>query len=249
MSDLKVGSFNIKNNGLDKINKKKLDKLSDFLEQEDFDILGLQELTYCSSQLLKNNETYKFYGSYRYGELLSRMPYNENNGILIKDNGIRKDTIHLPFIPSTFNDLKTSIVKASIMPRIAVVLIVELEDKRRVCVINTHLDYQLESVQLRQLKVIKDLVQKYKTKYPVILTGDFNMDMDVSYFSNFVNELKDLNTQRVVINEATWKSKSGSEKKLDHIFIPNNWIVEDAGIIDTKEISDHNAVYVKTKMK
>jgi endonuclease/exonuclease/phosphatase family metal-dependent hydrolase len=42
--------------------------------------------------------------------------------------------------------------------------------------VNTHLDYKFKENRVRQIKVVKDFLYKYKDKYPVILTGDFNSE-------------------------------------------------------------------------
>jgi len=44
--------------------------------------------------------------------------------------------------------------------------------------INTHLDYRVKQNRLRQIKVIKDFIFKYKKMYPILLTGDFNSTKD-----------------------------------------------------------------------
>ena len=40
--------------------------------------------------------------------------------------------------------------------------------------VNTHLDYKVKENRIRQIKVVQDFISKYKDKYPVLLTGDFN---------------------------------------------------------------------------
>lgn len=58
--------------------------------------------------------------------------------------------------------------------------------------------------------------------------------------------------QRIPINQATWISKKGEEKTLDHIFVPHNWDIESFGILnpnETKEISDHRLIYTTVRHK
>ena len=40
--------------------------------------------------------------------------------------------------------------------------------------VNTHLDYKVKENRIRQIKVVQDFISKYKDKFPVLLTGDFN---------------------------------------------------------------------------
>lgn len=83
------------------------------------------------------------------------MPYNENNQIITKHNVIKNKTIWLPWLANNFSDFKESVTKMPIMPRIATIVVSEDEEHRKVCMINTHLDYQVSSIQIRQLKALK----------------------------------------------------------------------------------------------
>jgi len=40
--------------------------------------------------------------------------------------------------------------------------------------VNTHLDFKVKENRIRQIKVVQDFISKYKDKFPVLLTGDFN---------------------------------------------------------------------------
>lgn len=154
----------------------------------------------------------------------------------------------VPWVANNFFDLKNSIVKMSIMPRIATIVVSEDEEHRKVCMINTHLDYQVPSIQARQLKALKKVIEKYSQLYDIILTGDFNMEMGDKNFRLFVNDMKD-KLQHVDINGATFHGVNGEETMVDHIFIPKPWQVENAEIIDLKGTSDHDAICVNIKRK
>lgn len=259
MTNLTIGSFNTKDNAINRnggIRNDGTDNakiLAQKIKEKNFDILGTQELTikYTTrlEQLLPN---YKFCGDYRYSNALINMPYNENNQIMTKQNILSTKTIWLPFIAHNPKDLKTSISKASIMPRIATITITENEDGQKICTINTHLDYQIPSVQIRQLKALSKIIKTYSAQYPIILTGDFNMELKEEHFKEFVQSMEKENIQRVEINENTWCPKEENGKTEDHIFIPKNWIVEDCGVIqdeEMRELSDHKAIYVKAKTR
>lgn len=257
MSSIKISSFNTKDNS---INRKggtrpdgisNADLFSNMVRDYDFDLLGTQELTikYVNEIKLRLFD-YSFNGDYRLGNgLLTRLPYNENNMILTNQKVLLNTTEHLPWIPETFKTLKTSIAKMSIMPRIATIVVIEHEQFGKVCMINTHLDYQIPEVQIRQLNEIKKLVLKYKQEHPVILTGDLNMEVTDKHFGDFIKDLKDSNMRKVDIGQATFYGNDGTSKEVDHIFLPNDWEVENAGVIDTHGISDHKAIYVETKKR
>lgn len=115
--------------------------------------------------------------------------------------------------------------------------------------INTHLDYQIPSIQIRQLQALKKIIAKYSRQYPIILTGDFNMEIEDKNFKSFISDIKDNNMKRVEINESTWYDKNGNGKTLDHIFLPEAWNIQNAGIIDLKGTSDHKGIFVETDVK
>jgi endonuclease/exonuclease/phosphatase family metal-dependent hydrolase len=116
-----------------------------------------------------------------------------------------------------------------------------------ICAINTHLDYQIPSVQLRQLKFLKQIVKKYSEKYPVILTGDFNMEIGTEHFAKFNDELKDLGLKRIEMNEKTNAEKFENKTAIDHIFIPNSWDVIETGTKEIPNVTDHKEVYAEVR--
>lgn len=118
--------------------------------------------------------------------------------------------------------------------------------------INTHLDYETPSLQIRQLEEIKKLVLKYKEKYPIIVTGDFNMQMKDERFQDFVLDMKENGIERVQIDEATHQDKTGEKKTLDHIFVSKDFDVMNAGVIKMEEYaktSDHDPIFADIKRR
>jgi len=231
MNELKILSFNIKNdNNLD---IEKINILAKIIIDNNFDLIGIQELTYKYPNILKD---YNFIGKYRLGNILKSTRFNENNNIITNKRIKYKKTIHLPWLFMSFKDFIKGLKNNIIIPRITTIAI--LDDN--ICMINTHLSSsRTPSIQIRQLKKLKKIINKY-SKYKIILTGDFNMKMDNPNFKNFVNTIPML--KRININQSTWRSSI-----IDHIFIPKNWYITDSGIIDTKNISDHNAIYANIK--
>ena len=256
MDTLKIGSFNTKDNsinskaGMREDGISNADILANQIKENAFDLLGTQELTikYVNELALRLNG-YKFYGSYRYGNLLTKIPFNENNNIITNKNVVSQNTIWLPWLANNFTDLKKSITKVSIMPRIATIVITKDQIHGEICMINTHLDYQIPSIQIRQLQALKKIIAKYSSQYPIILTGDFNMEIEDKNFKSFISDIKDNNMKRVEINESTWYDKNGNGKTLDHIFLPEAWNIQNAGIIDLKGTSDHKGIFVETDVK
>lgn len=256
MDTLKIGSFNTKDNNTNRHGGIRVDGISNAdilasqIKENQFDLLGTQELTikYVNELVLRLGN-YKFYGGYRYGNVLLKMPYNENNNIITNKNVLFEETVWLPWIPNNFKDLKMSITKMSIMPRIATIIVVQDESFGKICMINTHLDYQVPSVQIRQLSSLKKLVEKYQQQYPVILTGDFNMEIGDKKFDKFISDMKNNGIFHVQTDKNTYCGKNGDGKIIDHIFIPQNWNVENVGVLDSNGTSDHKAIYVETSIK
>ena len=255
MDKMIIGTFNTKDNktnrtgGIRENGINNADLVADIVKKNEFDFLGTQELTikYVNELVLRLSD-YKFYGSYRYGNLLTKMPYNENNQIITKHNVIYNKTIWLPWLANNLRDLKVSITKMSIMPRIATIIVSEDEEHRKLCMINTHLDYQVPSIQVRQLNALKKIIQKYSQDYEIILTGDFNMEFGDKNFDSFVKDVND-KIKHVDIAGNTWHGNNGEESAVDHIFIPKNWKIEKAGIINSNETSDHDVLFAEVKKR
>ena len=250
MAILKIGSFNIKNtlNKKDSINNAKV--IAQIIKEENIDILGTQELTkYSEIELNKNLEDYKCYGSYRLGKyLFKNSKFNENNIIITNKKVTENKTIWLPWIAKNFSDLKKSIIKKSIMPRIATIITINDQELGKIKMINTHLDHKIINIKEKQLEKIKNLIEKTEKNYQIILTGDFNLQEKDEVFQKFIKDLEQLNMKKVIIEENTWIGKNGKERQIDHIFIPNTWKILEKGILNNKEISDHKPIYVKVEI-
>ena len=137
------------------------------------------------------------------------------------------------------------------MPRIATIVITSDENDRLLCMINTHLDYQIPEIQIRQLKKIYEIIKRVGYAYPIVLMGDFNLELSKPYFKEFVDALNNLGLQRVEVNDKTNASKYSNKTAIDHIFIPQSWLISEAGLINhnkLKRVTDHKGVYVKIKV-
>lgn len=246
--ELKIASFNIRNN--DKENKEeKANVLADIITKENIDIIGIQEMTKSYESVLKKLlPSYRLYGKYRLGStLFSKIKYNENNAIITNKKVIFSKTIWLPFLADNMKDLKTSIIKKSLTPRIATMLIINDKDLGKIRVINTHLDYKIDNIKAKQLEKLKKIILKYEKKYPVILMGDFNMEQSDKEFKKFIDDLEKNRIKKVKIKENTYGALSGKGNQIDHIFIPADWKVLDCGVLDNRNISDHRPIFVKVE--
>ena len=107
------------------------------------------------------------------------------------------------------------------------------------------MEHRLNIIQIRQLNYLYKMINK--SNYPVVLTGDFNMDMNMPRFKNFVSELEGIGYIRVPNDEKTWKHQE-DKLPIDHVFIPKSWKIEKVSIIKSKDLryfSDHYPILVK----
>lgn len=74
------------------------------------------------------------------------------------------------------------------------------------------------------------------------------MEIGDKNFALFVNDIKD-KLQHADVQGATWHGINGEKAQLDHIFIPKNWEIENAEIINLKGTSDHDAICVDIKRR
>lgn len=253
MGRLKIASFNVKDNLRNylmggtrkKGQQSNAEVLSSLVKKENFDLLGTQEMTVrYANRLKKQLPDYRFFGGYRLGNgVLRYLPQNESNLIFSKYKVISDETIPLPFVPSFLRDFLLSLRRGALIPRIVTCLMVEISKENYLWVINTHLDYLIKEVQQRQLNVLRSFISALSAYYPIVLMGDFNMELNDSLFSSFVSFLAQHGMKRVPIQGTTWKNKM-----LDYLFVPQNWKIEQYGILKNKEISllsDHFPIYVE----
>lgn len=211
---IKIGTVNLQNNKINRMGGLRPDGIdtssliANHIETEKFDILGTQELTkQFSSNITSKLSNYKLYGGYRYGDgLLNKFKlirdFNENNNIIVNSEITSEITKKLPFIPNNIIDLKSSIKNSSIMPRIVTIVLTKINNIN-ICAINTHLEYQIPSIQKRQLEVLKNIIEKYYQNYQIILTGDFNMEITEDNLKEFIDNILNYNLKRVEVNDKT----------------------------------------------
>lgn len=185
-----------------------------------------------SRELVNRLEKYKLYGNYRYGssKLVQNInvldSFNENNAIITSGQVLKTTTDLLPWFPNNPKDLFESLKHGSIMPRIVTMTEISDENIDMIYAINTHLDYQLKSVQTRQLKHIYEIIKILSNTYPIVLTGDFNMEVGIdSQFDDFIASLDKIGLQRIPVNDKTNAEKFNNKTAIDHIFIPKSWTI------------------------
>ncbi|MBO4600686.1 MAG: endonuclease/exonuclease/phosphatase family protein [Bacilli bacterium] len=241
---MKVASFNIKHRIFND-NLKISNKVFDIINENKIDVLCTQEIPRSMARKFKKvMNGYNILGDSRYHHYLKSLPFNEKNPIITKRNVIHTKTIRYKNKIKNIKEFFRYLKNIPIIPRIATLIVIKTDNKKDICIINTHLDYKFSVMQKKELKELTELVKEYHQKYDVILTGDFNMDEEVEHFKLFISDLEKENIYKVNLEGYTWRSKKGKEKKLDYIFISKSLTINDFGIIKSNDLSDHEIVYV-----
>ena len=234
---MRIISFNVENIFLKEMSKDKISFIANFLRDNDIDVMNVQELSIVSRKRLKKElKEYNFYGEFRHHKLLNFLPMNENNNIITKSTAHHNKTIRLK--TNSFKMFLYKILYFPILPRIATVAIIN--DK---CFINTHISNRCKEIKRRQLEILKDIINKYKS-YKIILTGDFNMTLKNRSFQEFISHLESIGLKRVILNDPTWHGRN-KEYTLDHIFISKDIEIKDQKIISSNNYSDHDILYIE----
>ena len=228
-----VATFNIQNDRI--YSEEKINFILNFINKYNIDILNLQELSkYIDKSLVYQlkNINYNIYGKYRFHIPILLKRINERCPIITKYQVIKKKTYNLPFLPSLLRRVLTKeIIKI---------------DGKDISIYNTHIDYLSEIAKRRQLQKILKIV--LKDKNPIILTGDFNLKNIHPPFKKFKNKLKEKGIIHYDIKEKTWKN-SKYHRAIDHIFISNDFELEEKQLIKDISVSDHYPVLIKIKWK
>lgn len=255
-----IGTMNIQNkykitdyDGLDEKGNDNAQLLNRFLIENSVDILGTQELVREFIDRIKETikPNYKIYGNFRFGSsrLVKKLEifdkFNETASIISKHLVLKNKTVTLPWIPKNPKDLWKSIKVGSLRPRVATIALVEVPNFGKINFINTHLDHKMSIIQIRQMNHIINIIKK--SKYPVILTGDFNMTLAMPRFKLFIDKLESIGYKWVPNEHITWKHQK-DKMPIDHIFIPQTWNIEQVEVLTDKyldKFSDHYPILVK----
>lgn len=220
-------------------NKDTVVSLANYVKENNIDILCLQEvLEIYRDRLIDNLDSYHAYGKPRLGdnfftrkiEKLKR--FNESVNIITKLDVSLEKTINLPNLPD-------------FLPRIVTMIEVKYESKT-ITILNTHLSAYNKISKKRQLKYLLKIIKDIKK--PVILTGDFNMNIKSDILNGFIEELAILSINHLEIAERTFK-KSKRNLPIDHIFVSNSLRVKSLEVIKDKDVSfsDHYPILLEIK--
>ena len=244
---MKLLVFNVQNkyrvenyNGIYK-NKDTVVSFANFIKKNDIDVLCLQEvLEIYRDRLIDNLDNYYAYGNPRIGDnfftrnIEKIKKFNESVNIITYLDVILEKTIKLPTLPD-------------LLPRIVTMIEVK-NNSQIITILNTHLSAYNKISKKRQLKYILKIIKDIKT--PVILTGDFNMNIKSEILNGFIGDLEILGINHLDIKGRTFK-KSKRNLPIDHIFISNSLKVKSLEVIKDKDkdmlFSDHYPILLEIK--
>ena len=237
---MKLLSFNVRNrykiknyDGTYK-NNDTVKKLSNYIIQNKIDVVCLQEVIelYRDRLTLELND-YKVYGNPRMGrsiftkviDIIKR--FNESVNIYSNLKIVKNINYRLPFLPD-------------LLPRVAT----RIDLKNNITVINTHLSAYNKISKNRQLKKLYKIIKKIDN--PVILLGDFNMNIKSNILTRFINELDLIGIKHIDIKGRTFK-KSKRDLPIDHVFVSKELKIKKIEKIKDKEVSfsDHYPILIE----
>jgi endonuclease/exonuclease/phosphatase family metal-dependent hydrolase len=124
--------------------------------------------------------------------------------------------------------------------------------------INTHLDHQVELAKIEGMKLISAHFEEHKDRYPLFLTGDFNMSSDhvaIDPIESYMYNTREVAPAMFTDYNTTYNGfTTGKQSIIDHIYCSNNLTVVEYHTIDeqynnTVYCSDHYPVYSIIKLK
>ena len=118
-------------------------------------------------------------------------------------------------------------------------------------VYNTHPDYRIEEVRIRQLAVLADRIRK--TEGNIVVTGDFNAVKGEKSLEPFEEMLRDSKDFRGDVFGATFNGFGEKpEEWIDFIYLPKDCTLVETGIdktlYDGVYPSDHYPIYARVKL-
>ncbi|MFD2291018.1 endonuclease/exonuclease/phosphatase family protein [Mariniflexile gromovii] len=140
-------------------------------------------------------------------------------------------------------------------------LFTDLKTKKKFWVFNTHLDHVGEQAKLNGIKQIQKKMVEVNTKnYPVILMGDFNVELNSLLIKNLLEDMLNTETAAKLTFGPNgtfngFKFNEAVTRKIDYVFISkseNLKVNKQAVLSDSKELkypSDHFPVYVEFTLK
>ena len=204
-----------------------LDTIANRFKHHKADLISMQEVDRLTNRAKKLDLVTELAYRTKMSPLFGRAMYYDSgeygNGILSKFSFVASETIALPYTPGN-------------EPRVALEVLVELENGDTLAFAATHFDYKSSSKD--RIEQATFLAERYKNyPYPVILTGDLNAQPD----SKAINILLQEFTMSAGENPDPTIPCTGPTRKIDYILLDRNhrWNVKHTEVICDQVVSDH----------
>jgi endonuclease/exonuclease/phosphatase family metal-dependent hydrolase len=216
-------------------------RVFEYLNQNQFDMIGFQEANPDMYEELKNSLlNYDHFG-------IGRDANGESIPIFIK-KGIA-EVLETKTIWLSETPLIESMVHGSKYPRIATYVVLKTKEEKIIIFFNTHLDYASDHVCLEQAKHLVNFMKEIEQKYhgALILTGDFNRlpsSLTIRYLSSCFHSIyRDKEKMQLTFHGFT-HSEEG--EPIDYIFYNDLIKIDDFQVIHHEKgqsfLSDHYPV-------
>lgn len=223
------------------------------IEQTQPDIIGFQEvLPHVQKWLREHLTDYMVVGCGRETDLT-----DEHMTIAIKRNHIDLYELHTFWLSNTPQTAGSRYKEQSICPRIYTKAIMKEENtKTPICIYNTHLDHEGELARRLGLnQVLKQMKEDYeKTKYPMILMGDFNAEPNSPELEGLRKGFGLYLTDTAKELGITFHDYGNKEEecKIDYLLVGKEFTIQKAELWkDCKNgvyLSDHYPVYAEIEL-
>lgn len=249
-ADVRVVSFNLRCTGFGKTSiQYRAPMVAAQLEAIGADSMGFQEANYrWMSYLIKNLENYGYVGVSRtngknLGEF-SPIFYRKD-----KYDVVASDTFWLSKTPEKAGSKDWG------SQNVRICTWAMLRNKATgECYVhfNTHLDHISSEARENQMKVLLEKVKAFEGKYPIVLTGDFNDDIESAMYTEATEILNDSRLLAPVTDDnGTYHDYGAKAKLIDFVFVSDNvkplvyHVIDDQ--INGEYLSDHFGIYVDLK--
>ena len=253
--NIKVISYNIRyNNPNDKVNiwSNRKSTVIEFISNENADFVGMQEV--LSSQLIDLMNLLPRYNYIGVGRDDCKIR-GEYSPILFNNNKyevLESDTFWLSETPN-----EISVGWDASMERICTYgLFKNLNSNKKIWIFNTHFDNVGTLAREKSVELIIDKINKLnEMNYPVLLTGDFNLEDENKSIKKLQNEFIDSKKDILKSNHfyGTYNGFNNvkSNKRIDYVFFKNLILINSKHVyIKTKAenwASDHHPVVAYLK--
>lgn len=222
------------------------------------DVIGTQEVTNnMFKDLSENFNEYNIIGKPR-----SKKLFEERTDLIInkKHKIIEDKTFWLSGNP----DKQCRSIWYSVFPRICTTALLELENKKRIRIYNTHLDCFFAKAREYELNKIGEFIktQDKKENIPIIVMGDFNAEPNSKvikdFLTNKINNKRFIPVQdfnKILYSKSTMSNFKGNEKgmHIDYIFVSDDIEIENVEIVNYsmngRYPSDHYPLVADVKIK